>query len=480
MSELAHGRSVLEELAEAQAGVRAGVNPRLLEDEENLRAKIQRKETERQRQRMNRQDPAGKARLDALDKDMAELITRRDLVEARIRASKPRSADLGRPQARTLQEIQDDLLDKDSLLVSYFLGETRSFLWLVDRAGIRSYTLPGRTVIERTAQDLQKSLAEGQRREAQVEIARGARSLSAKILSPVATVLTKPRLLIIPDGALQEIPFSILRADGKTRALIEDHEIVELPSASAISLLRRGRMGRPSPPRTVALFGDPVFRSDDKRVHRSTPDPASAQEPGQTFLEPRLADLPRLISSRKEVQEIAALVPQGKRLVALDFDANLEKVLSPEMSQYRILHFATHARLDEHPELSGIVLSQVDEQGRTRDGVLHALDIYNLNLPADLVVLSACQTALGGSHGEGVGSLTRAFLYAGAKGVVVSLWSVSDQATADLMAHFYEGMLRRGLKPAAALREAQIEVRKLPGREAPYYWAGFVLQGDWE
>jgi CHAT domain-containing protein len=484
MSERARGRAVLEGLAETQAGIRTGVSQRLLEDEENLREKIQLKETERQLQRMNRQRPTGEARLAALDKDMAELMIRRDWVEAEIRASNPRYADLVRPQTRTLKEIQQDLLDKSSLLVSYFLGEPRSFVWLVDQTGIQSYPLPGRSKIERVARVLQTNLAAGRRREARVEVTRAARLLGTMILGPIAAQLKGQRLLIIPDGALQEIPFSILtlaRPQQTPRALIENHEIVELPSsASAMSFLRRGRAGRRPPARTVALFGDPVFRSDDKRIHRSAPDPASAQEPGQTFLEPRLADLPRLISSRKEVQKIADLVPPGKRLVALDFDANLKKVLSPEMSQYRILHFATHARLDEHPELSGIVLSQVDEQGRTRDGFLHALDIYNLNLPADLVVLSACQTALGGSRGDGVGSLTRAFLYAGAKGVVVSLWSVSDQATADLMAHFYEGMLRRGLKPAAALREAQLEVRKLPGREAPYYWAGFVLQGDWE
>ena len=484
MSERAHGRAVLDELAEAQAGIRAGVSQSLLTDEQDLREKIQLEETVRQFMRMENPSSENKARLVALDQEMAELVLRRDRVEAEIRGKSPQYAALSQPQALPVKEIQQTLLDRDSLLVSYFLGEPKSSLWLVDQVGIKSYDLPSRAVIERAARDLQRKLSDGNRRGAKEEIARAAKLLGAKILGPIATELKGQRLLIVPDGSLQEIPFSILpvTSQAKERTLIDDHEIIMLPSATAISFLRRGRVGRLSPPRTVALFADPVFQRDDSRVHR--PRTARGKDDGETqriSSEPHLGELPRLRSSRQEALAIAALVPPERRLVALDFDANLEKALSPELSQYRILHFATHGRLDEHPELSGIVLSRVDEQGRARNGFLHALDIYNLHLPADLVVLSACQTALDDdSRGEGVGRLTRGFLYAGAKSVVVSLWSVGDRPTAVLMARFYEGMLRRGRKPATALREAQLAVRRLPGWEAPYYWAGFVLQGDWQ
>jgi CHAT domain-containing protein len=151
------------------------------------------------------------------------------------------------------------------------------------------------------------------------------------------------------------------------------------------------------------------------------------------------------------------------------------------LSQYRFLHFATHGLLNsQQPELSGLVLSLVDEQGQPQDGFLRAHEVYNLKLTADLVVLSACQTALGKEvKGEGLVGLTRGFMYAGAPRVVASLWRVPDRATAELMKRFYRGMLGEGLPPAAALRKAQIEVWQQGRWAAPYYWGAFVLQGEW-
>ncbi len=143
-----------------------------------------------------------------------------------------------------------------------------------------------------------------------------------------------------------------------------------------------------------------------------------------------------------------------------------------------MLHFASHALLNEkNPELSGIVLSLYNQQGRPQDGLLRSHEIYNLKLGADLVVLSACQTALGKEvRGEGLIGMLRGFMYAGAPRLVVSLWKVDDLATAELMSHFYCGMLRENLRPAAALRAAQA---KMAQRRDPYYWAGFILQGEW-
>jgi CHAT domain-containing protein len=192
-------------------------------------------------------------------------------------------------------------------------------------------------------------------------------------------------------------------------------------------------------------------------------------------------NLSRLPSSREEAEAILAAAPEGQAFTATDFKANKAILESPEMSQHGILHFATHAVLNsEHPELSGIVLSLVDEQGRAQDGFLRLHDIYNLNLPAELVVLSACQTALGKEvKGEGLLGLTRGFMYSGAKRVMASLWKVDDGATAEFMREFYQGIFKRGLKPAAALRAAQIEMRKKRQWRFPYYWAAFVLQGEY-
>ena len=185
--------------------------------------------------------------------------------------------------------------------------------------------------------------------------------------------------------------------------------------------------------------------------------------------------------SRREADLIAALASRGRPLKALDFEASRATATSPELGQYRILHFATHSLLNnQQPELSGIVLSLVDKQGRPQDGFLRLYEIYNLKLEADLVVLSACQTALGKEiKGEGLVGLTRGFMYAGTPRVVASLWKVSDEATAELMKRFYQKMLKDGLRPAAALRAAQVSMLKEKPWTPAYYWAGFVLQGEW-
>jgi CHAT domain-containing protein len=193
--------------------------------------------------------------------------------------------------------------------------------------------------------------------------------------------------------------------------------------------------------------------------------------------------LPRLPGTRREAATILSLVPPGLGLQALDFEASRELAAGGDLARYRVVHFATHGLLDtERPELSGIVLSLVDRDGRPRNGFLRMHELYTLRLPVDLVVLSACRTALGRElRGEGLVGLTRGFMYAGAPKVLASLWTVDDRATAELMGHFYRGLLGPArLRPAAALRAAQEAVRSQKRWAHPYYWAGFVLHGDWK
>ncbi|MCA1817752.1 MAG: CHAT domain-containing protein, partial [Acidobacteria bacterium] len=192
--------------------------------------------------------------------------------------------------------------------------------------------------------------------------------------------------------------------------------------------------------------------------------------------------IPRLPGTRKEADQILALVPATSSKQSFDFAANRAAVTGTDLSQYRYVHIATHGFLDsQHPELSGIVLSMVDEKGDPQDGFLRLHDVFNLKLPAELVVLSACQTGLGKEvKGEGLVGLTRGFMYAGAPRVMVSLWSVSDEGTAELMTRFYKGMLRDGLRPAAALRAAQVSMYGDKRFALPYFWAAFTLQGEWQ
>ncbi|HWP53736.1 MAG TPA: CHAT domain-containing protein [Pyrinomonadaceae bacterium] len=156
--------------------------------------------------------------------------------------------------------------------------------------------------------------------------------------------------------------------------------------------------------------------------------------------------------------------------------------MSPDLGNFRIIHFATHGLVDsEHPELSGLILSQIDRDGANQNGLLQLQDIYNLNLSrTQLVVLSACRTGLGREvKGEGLVGLTRGFMYAGTPTVVASLWKVDDQATAELMKRFYQGILVEQLTPAAALRKAKEEMWQQPRYHEPFFWAAFILQGEY-
>jgi len=285
---------------------------------------------------------------------------------------------------------------------------------------------------------------------------------------------------------LQYLPFSALPEPSSTGApvpLIANHEIVSAPSASVLAVLREETEGRKPAEKGVAILADPVFSANDARIGRQqkTSGVLTTPEAHRAGADVGVQEFVRLRFSRTEAEEIARLAPAGSTLKALDFDASRETVLNPEFGQYRILHFATHSLLNnEHPGLSGVVLSLVGRAGRPQNGFLRLYDIYNLRLASDLVVLSACQTALGGEvTGEGLIGLTRGFLYAGAPRVVATLWEIDDRTTAELMKRFYEAMLRRGDRPAAALRAAQTAMWKTKGWDAPYYWGAFTLQGEW-
>jgi CHAT domain-containing protein len=362
---------------------------------------------------------------------------------------------------------------------------------------VRAHRLPPRHVVEQAAAAAYAALAASPGAAGRVEVARRTAELSSLILAPVAGELEEKRLLIVADGPLHYIPFAALpepRAGrgetGDPRLLVDRHEIAYLPSASVAGMLRRQAAGRPPPPKELAVFVGPVFRQEDARVGRSAAALAAvlpgaadlnkgADDAQRSARDVGLDGLPRLRFTRREADAILGLVPAELALRATDFAASRDLAVSPELARYRIIHFATHGFLDAiHPELSGLVLSLVDSHGRPQDGFLHAYEIYGLHLPADLVVLSACRTALGTEmRGEGPMGLTRGFMYAGAPRVLVSLWSISDRATADLMVRFYRGVLQQHLAPAAGVFAAQ--VAPPPLWPSPCHWAAFELHGNW-
>ena len=306
--------------------------------------------------------------------------------------------------------------------------------------------------------------------------------LSHMLFDPIMDELDHRKILIVADGPLHFVPFAALSDPRTDQLLAVNHEVVNAPSASTLSVLRKEIAQREPPTKTIAVFADPVFEMEDERMKPSTfsddvrLSTASIQMEG--------VPLTRLPFTRREAQSILNLVPEDKSLKALDFQASRELILSPEIQNYKYVHLATHGFLNSMlPEQSGIILSLFNQNGHQREGFVSAGDIFNLRLKADLVVLSACRTALGKQvRGEGIMGLARAFLYAGAARVVASLWKVDDVATAEFMQTFYEGMLGDAhLAPPEALRAAQLKMMNDPRWKSPYYWAAFVFKAiiDW-
>ncbi|WP_242715835.1 tetratricopeptide repeat protein [Microcoleus vaginatus] len=488
-SERSRARSLLELLQEANADIRQSVAPELLQRERSVQQQLNALE-KRRVEVLNRPNytPTQEAEL---EQQRQTLIAQYQDIQTQIRATSPRYAALTQPQPLTLAQIQQQILDENTMLLQYSLGKERSYLWAVTKTSITTYELPKAADIQTNARKFRDAVTAPSSRNSPNQIAQANDAISQIILQPVAAQLGQKRLLIVGDGILNYLPFAALSLPRKSGEngnppLIVDHEIVLLPSASTLGILRQNYSDRQPPTRTLAILADPVFSANDERVkNQSTATNLQAIESVNLGLSRSGRDnnlqLSRLKFTRQEAQIIQALVPANFRTESLDFEASRAVATSQNLSQYKIIHFATHGLANStNPELSGIILSLVDEKGNPLNGFLRLTDIFNLKLAADLVVLSACQTGMGQNiQGEGMVGLTRGFMYAGAQRVVVSLWSVDDEGTATLMSSFYQGMLQKGLTPAAALRAAQLEMLKQEEWRSPYYWAAFTLQGEW-
>lgn len=465
-------RAFLDLLSEAGVRIRQGIDPALLERERLVQRRIA--AALENASSVGGAEGKRQAPLAAATR-MEALLGERDAVISRIRSSSPRYAALRYPAPLDVQKMQSEL-DDETLLVEFSLGEPRSYAWVVSRRGLTARELPGRERIEGLARGVHGALSAspaggggGPR------YAGSVRALSEAILDPIADLLGDKRLVIVPDGALWYVPFAVLHdaRAGTDRIVLTGHEILVLPSASVLPLLRSDARRARAPRDAVAVFADPVFDAADERVvRRNEGNPRAPAE----------RDFPRLVFSRREAESLIGIAGYAGSRAMLDFDASLANLRKIDLARFGIVHFATHGVIDtDHPELSGLMLSRVTESGSPQEGFLRAFDIYDMNLSADLVVMSACRTALGKEvRGEGLIGLTRGFFYAGAARVMASLWRVDDAATAELMRLFYASMLgQRKLSPAGALRDAQRTLSQSNRWKDPYYWSGFVLQGEW-
>jgi CHAT domain-containing protein/tetratricopeptide (TPR) repeat protein len=487
VSERSRARSLLELLREARVEVRRGAAPELLDEERSLHRRINAAASSL----VDEQSAPRPLRVEALNRDLEHLAGELAETESLIRRASPQYAALTQARPLKVAEIRAEVLDAETQLVEYELGDAQSYMWVVSPTRIDSFALGPRAAIEAAARRVHDAMARpmavaGTEHE---ERKVAARELSRLILAPAAGALTARRLLVVAADALQYVPFASLPlADGEP--LLSRFEVVGAPSASVIASLRGDARDAGGGARTLAVFADAVFDPSDPRLRGVGPAGPTARvaSRGEETAQPLdlawrglRVGLARLPFSRLEADGITALAPRDT-LKAVGFAASRETATSGRLAEYRIIHFATHGVVNaRQPELSGVVLSLFDPRGRRQDGFLRLHDVYNLTLAADLVVLSGCQTALGKElRGEGLLGLTRGFMYAGARAVVASLWQVDDESTAELMERTYRGILKEHRRPSDALRAAQLEMSQDKRWAAPFYWAGFVIQGEWK
>lgn len=459
-----------------------------------------------------------------LDADLDKLQTEYDDIENQIRTASPRYAALTGAQPQSLADVQQKVLDDGTVLLEYSLGSDNSYLFAVAPSSVSLFKLGPRSSLDKLATDFRAQLIPPklQRRIVGIDVvadqqrglglAQGpsenltafvaaANALYKAALEPAAGVIGDKRLLVVADGALNYVPFEALvkTTDGADYSslsyLLKSNEIVYAPSGSVIAAIRQ--QGNKPSGRNLLVIADPIFNSNDPRLKGNSAAQATGEARGLGLgLEAAISDvtdsstpavglqLARLTGTRTEAEEIAktARTGGGQPDLWMDLNASEDNVHNRDMNNYRVIHIATHGLLDaQRPQFTGVVLSLVGN--KSNDGFLRTDEIFNLHMSPALVMLSACETGLGKEkRGEGVIGLTRAFMYAGAPTVGVTLWSVADKSTADLMTDFYKHFLTAGgtTSVSGAMRNAQLSMISAKKYSAPFYWAPFVLVGEWK
>ncbi len=443
--------------------------------------------------------PADMTHAEQLELKMRDLLQAGDRLKASMYASNPGYRAVAEASSISAAQFRRSVLDRNTALLEYWVGDAHSYLWVLTADGMRSFPLPNRVALDGAVHSYQKFMLARDTYVAgesiqgrQIRIRRSDASLAAES-TKLATLLLPfrlgpriRRLWIVGDGSLLSMPFAALPLPHSNTLsgpfLIQRYSLVYEPSAATMGTLLARRTQERGPAR-IAIFADPVYSATDDRVERAsaTPPPPSMQSPAMRLASfETLSQLPRLPGSRQEGLAIEQIAGATHTSLFLGFDASPKRIESMDWKRYTVAHFATHALVDtQHPEFSGIVLSMVDRHGSPADGVLWLHDIYRLPIPVSLVTLSGCQTADGQSvPGEGINGLSRAFLYAGAHSVIGTLWDSEDTSSSELMKSFYRALIGQHLAPVAALRSAQLQVLSDAEHHAPYYWAGFVLEGD--
>jgi CHAT domain-containing protein len=459
--ERARARSLAELLSRARSGAEGEVPPQLLEAERTARAKLN-----RIRKRLEPGAPDGVAvDLATLRTDLAAAQRRLLEVEAEIRRVAPRYASLLSARRYAVEDLQA-ALEPGVALVEYALLPAASFAFVVTREGFDAIGIAAEDGVAEIAAALRRNLARPGRR-SYGKLIQQSRDLATLVLEPLLPSLRQARhLIVVPDGALASVPFEALRIGGADeRYLVEDLAVSYAPSAGVLLAMIDDRDASTAGSGFVG-FADPL-------------PPTRFLEPSSFGPQAPQAAWTRLPGARLEVEAIAeALGAEHEVAVVMDAGASEDRMKRDEAVRgARWIHIAAHAKVEAAvPADSAVVLAPANGE----DGYLTAREVFGMKVDAELVVLSGCDTALGRQiRGEGLIGLARAFLYAGAGGLQVSLWKVPDKTTPQLMTSFYEA-LSKGLGAAEALRQAKLQsLRSLrePRRRHPFHWAAFVVIG---
>jgi CHAT domain-containing protein len=496
-AEKSRARVMLENLSLSEADFTKDADPEKIRREKEIRVLLNSK-ADKLTDLLTQN--ADKSETDQVSSEINELENELEILRAEFKQQSPLYSAIRTPPPFDVTDFQQNILDENSLLLEFSLGKDESYLWLVGKNEIGAYVLAPREEIETNIETLREllkarelktdeSVEDFQQRIKEVETRyqSASKDLSRQLFGQISGKLSGKRLIIVPDGKLNFFPAAALpMPDSATdEPILLTNETIYEPSAQTLAVLARSRKQTAPGAKNLLLFSDPVFTSDDARFspENKPVEATNAEDSAQTdkfrFVE-SLSRLPRLSASRDESETIVDIVGAATTDNFSGFAATREKLLALKTEDYKILHFATHGLTDEkRPELSGIVLSRFDEKGRKLDEFFRIHDIYGLNLNADLVVLSACETGVGKEiRGEGLMSLNNAFLQTGAKSVMASLWKVEDGATLELMKNFYGAIADERLTPSEALRRAQLKLREIPRYKSPFYWAAFTVQGD--
>lgn len=484
-NERSRARSLFDTLGQSGIGLQDNRDKDLLTRERSLKRKLLSSRYLLSTARLENAEAEARRRT---AKKIRMIETELSQIRREIRNEYPVYAELSDPQPIGSDQAQASLLDEETALLAFRLGAGRSFLWILTQTSIDAVVLPRKELIEESVILANESLAASKDIIYLESVQRALRQLGRILLDEALPALEQRRLVIITDGMLQTVPFASLlvkTSDSEEPSFLSStHEISYIPSASILAAIRSTASKPSRPQQQIAIFADPIFQPTDPRIRNEigAPQDGLPKDRNQELSSgPRDKPLKRLTHSGREAQYIYNLADPEHSLIAMGTEATRDHFLSSRLEDHSYIHIATHAILDpQWPEASSLVLSRFGNQGRPIDGLLRTGEIYALDLRAELVTLSACQTAQGRDlRGEGIIGWTQGFLYAGAKRVIVSLWSVDDEATAELMRSFYRSLFQEGMTPSAALRSAQEEIRRHPRWQTPYFWAGFVLQGEY-